>query len=355
MSAAATRFVGAITFTGLTGHSPVVDLWDPRYEGEVHVELAQWADVLVIAPATANVMARGVSGAADDALTATWLCFDGPTVLAPAMHTRMWERPATRRNAEQLSADGVTLVGPVDGPLASGDVGTGRLADVPVIADAVEAAALPDDLRGQRWVVSAGGTVEDLDPVRYLTNRSTGRMGYAIAERAARRGAEVALVAAPTALTVPRGVRHVGVRSALDMQAAIAAEGEVDVIVMAAAVADYRPADTASEKMKKGAGPMQLELVRNPDILAALGEARSGARPCLVGFALETENVVANARGKLQRKRVDLIVANHASESFGKSTNRVTLVAADGEEALPTLSKLEVADRIVDWVLARDA
>ncbi len=353
MSEAATRFVGPITFTGLTGQSPVVDLWDPRYDGEVHVELAAWADALVVAPATANLMARAAAGIADDALTATLLCFAGPVVLAPAMHTRMWARPATRRNAARLAEDGATLVGPVEGALASGDVGLGRMAEPDAIADAVEG-ALRRDLAGRTVLVSAGPTCEDLDPVRFLGNRSTGTMGYAIAARAAASGATAVLVSGPTALATPPGVERVDVRSALEMEAAIQARaGDADAIVMAAAVADYRPAERAVDKRKKTDGPLTLELVRNPDILAGLGAARTGDRPVLVGFALETRDVVENARGKLVKKKVDLVVANHASDGFGKSTNVVTLVSAEGDEAFPELDKGAVADRILDWIAPR--
>ncbi|MCB9597526.1 MAG: bifunctional phosphopantothenoylcysteine decarboxylase/phosphopantothenate--cysteine ligase CoaBC [Sandaracinaceae bacterium] len=353
MTEAATRFVGPITFTGLTGAPPVVDLWDARYAGEVHVELAEWADAMVVAPATAHTMARAAGGIANDALTATLLCFDGPVVFAPAMHTRMWKHPATARNVAQLRADGAAFVGPTEGPLASGDVGLGRMAEPDVIAAAVEA-SVRSDLAGFTVLVSAGGTHEDLDPVRFLGNRSTGKMGYALAERAAARGAHAVLVSGPTSLATPSGVERIDVRSALEMEAAILERrGSVDAIVMAAAVADYRPAELATDKLKKTDGPRSLELVRNPDILAGLGAWREGSHPVLVGFALETQDVVPNARAKLARKRVDLVVANHATDAFGKSTNRVTLVAADSETALPELDKRDVADAILDWVRAR--
>ncbi len=362
MTRAAQRFVGPVTFTGLTGEAPVVDLWDPSYAGEVHVELAAWADGLVVAPATANLMARAAHGIADDALTATLLCFDGPRVFAPAMHHRMWDHPATARNVATLAADGVRLAGPVSGPLASGESGMGRMAEPETIAEALEAALSDgrpaDDLAGRHVLVSAGGTREALDPVRFLGNRSTGRMGYALAERAAARGARVTLVSAPTALAIPPGVDRVDVTSALEMKAAIdAARDGADAIVMAAAVADYRPSERADDKLKKTGGPLTVTMVRNPDILAELGawradSPRSGAGPVLVGFAVETRDLVAAARGKLERKRVDLVVANEADAAFGRATNRVTLVDATGEEALPELDKARVADRILDRVVA---
>ncbi len=355
MTAAAQRFVGPITFTGLTGEAPVVDLWDSRYAGEVHVDLAEWADAVVVAPATANVMARVAHGITDDPVTATLLCFDGPVVFAPAMHDRMWRRPSTRRNVERLVADGARIVGPVVGPLASGEIGMGRMAEPEDIAAAIEEALSPPDLAGMTIVVSAGGTQEDLDPVRYLGNRSSGKMGFALAERAARRGARAVLVSGPSALPDPPGVEVVRVRSALEMEAAITARrGEADAIVMAAAVADYRPASPAEHKLKKTEGPMTIELVRNPDILAGLGAWRTGARPMLVGFAVETRDLIASARGKLEKKKVDLIVANDASVSFEKETNRVALVDARGAEELPELPKRCVADRILDRI-ARSA
>jgi len=351
MTPAATRFVGPVTFAGLTSEAPVTDLFAKGTSGEVHVELASWAEVMVIAPATANLMARLAQGMADDAVTTTRLCFDGRLVVAPAMHTRMWRSPATARNVAQLVADGATIVGPVEGPLASGDVGLGRMEEPDAIADVVDGGG---DLEGVRLLVSAGPTVEDLDPVRFLGNRSSGKMGFALARRAAARGGAVVLVSGPSGLSTPAAVERVDVRSALEMEAAITARrAGVDAIVMAAAVADYRPASASEDKLKKGDGPMQLELVRNPDILAGLGEWRQGPRPILVGFALETRDVVAGARAKLDRKRVDLVVANHAADAFGRDDDRVTLVSADAEEALPVLGKDDVADRVLDRV--RDA
>lgn len=353
MTGAAQRFVGPVTFTGLTGEPPVVDLWDSRHSGEVHVDLAEWADAIVIAPATANVMARIAHGITDDPVTATLLCFDGPVVIAPAMHARMWRNPSVRRNVEQLTADGAHVVGPVEGPLASGEIGMGRMAEPEQIAEAIEAAIAPRDLAGRTVLVSAGGTQEDVDPVRYLGNRSSGKMGFAIAERAARRGARVVLVTGPSALPSPPNVEVVRVRSAREMEAAITARRDAaDAIIMAAAVADYRPASASEHKLKKSEGPMTMELVRNPDILAGLGAWRTGDRPMLVGFAVETERLVESARGKLAKKKVDLIVANDASVSFEKDTNRVVLVDARGDEELPELSKHAVADRILDRVAA---
>lgn len=353
MTEAATRFVGPVTFAGLTGRPAVTNLWDPSYAGEVHVELGAWADALVVAPATMNLLARAAHGHADDVVLATLACARGAILFAPAMHERMWARAATARNVASLRADGAHFVGPVEGALASGEIGRGRMAEPEAIVDAVEALFGPRDLEGLHVVVSAGPTHEDLDPVRFLGNRSSGRMGFAIAEVAARRGARVTLVAGPVMLPTPAAVTRVDVRSALELDAAVrSAAADADAVIMAAAVADYRPAERAEQKRKKGEGPLVLELVRNPDVLAGLGAAREGARPVLVGFALETEHVVENARGKLRRKKVDLVVANHASDGFGGDDNVVILVDAAGEEALPKLSKAEVAARILDRVRA---
>jgi phosphopantothenoylcysteine decarboxylase/phosphopantothenate--cysteine ligase len=361
MTRSAARFVGPVTFSGLTGEPPVTDLWDPSYAGEIHVDLAAWADALVIAPATASTLARAAHGIADDALGATLLCYDGPVVYAPAMHHHMWRHPATTRNVAALRADGAHFAGPVDGPLASGENGMGRMSEPEAIALEVEAVLHGSagrggarDLAGLSIVVSAGGTREDLDPVRFLGNRSTGKMGFAIASRAAQRGARVVLVSGPTWLDDPRGVEVVRVTSALEMEAAVTSASErADAVVMAAAVADYRPATVAEHKISKGDGPLTIELVRNPDILAGLGARRSGPKPMLVGFAVQTQDLVASAREKLVKKKIDLVVANEARHSFGKDTNRVILVDASGEETLPEIDKHRVADAILDRVARR--
>ncbi len=352
MTEAATRFVGAVTFTGITGSPAVTDLWDPKHAGEIHVELGAWADVVVVAPATANLLARAAAGMADDAVLATVSCAKGPVLYAPAMHTRMWERPATRRNVAQLEADGAILVGPASGELASGDVGEGRMAEPELIAEAV-LRALGDagDLEGQRILVTAGPTHEDLDPVRYLGNRSTGKMGYALAERAAARGAYVILVTGPVRLSPPEGVEMVGIRSARDLEAAVVPRMDsVDAIIMAAAVADYRPAQKSDAKIKKQPGDLTLELVRNPDVLATLGQRRTGPRPVLVGFAVESGDLVAAARGKLEQKKCDLVVANLASVGFGGEDNEVVLVDAASDTPLPRATKRAIADKILDRV-----
>ena len=352
MTRAAQHFVGPATFAGLTGHPVVTSLWD--HPGEVHVELGRWADAIVVAPATMDLMAKAAAGLGDDPVLATLSCARGPVFFAPAMHWRMWGRPATQRVVATLAADGAHLVGPERGALASGESGEGRMSEPEAIAAAVVAHLQgPRDLAGRTVVVSAGPTHEDLDPVRFLGNRSTGRMGFALAASAARRDARAILVSGPSALPTPPGVERIDVRSARAMQAAIGQHvGDADAVIMAAAVADYRPAEEAPSKIAKTAGPRTLELVRNPDILAELGAARSGAHPVLVGFALETEDAAARARAKLQRKRCDLVVANLAADGFGGEENLVTLVDAAGDHPLPRRSKAAVADAILDRVVA---
>ncbi|MCB9659207.1 MAG: bifunctional phosphopantothenoylcysteine decarboxylase/phosphopantothenate synthase [Sandaracinaceae bacterium] len=396
MTPAATRFVGPVTFTGLLGRPPVVDLWDPSYAGEVHVELGEWADAMVVAPATMNVIARLAHGMADDALLATLACARCVRLFAPAMHPHMWMQPATQRNVATLRSDGVQVVGPVEGPLANGGSGKGRMAEPSTIADALAnalreplahtapaaaspAAAAPgssagssgalpgatastQDLAGLRVLVSAGPTFEDLDPVRFLGNRSSGKMGFALASRAHARGASVVLVSGPVTLPDPAGVTTVRVRSAREMHAAVKSEVSrgVDIVVMAAAVADYRPAERADQKIKKS-GARALELVRNPDILAELGSERAARRealdadapatPVLIGFALETTDIERYARTKLASKRCDLIVANEAAHGFGGDTNRAHLVSETGVLSLETMSKDALADHILSAAL----
>ena len=353
MTEAATRFVGPITFAGLTGKPPVTDLWAEDYAGEVHVEVGEWADAIVVAPATMNLMARAASGQANDALLATLACARGPVFFAPAMHQRMWSHPATRANVTTLRERGAIIVGPVTGALANGEIGEGRMSEPEDIAEAIEShLSRADDLRGARILITAGPTHEDLDPVRFLGNRSTGRMGYAIAKKALRRGAEVTLVSGPVHLPAPVGAHLVQVRSAAEMhQAVMACFDEHDVVIMAAAVADYRPGKREAKKIKKG-GVLKLELVRNPDILADVGEKRATRPSVLVGFALETEQLEQAARDKLERKGADLIVANEAGASLGRETNRVMLVDQSSAVQLPEMSKDALADQILDRVRA---
>jgi phosphopantothenoylcysteine decarboxylase/phosphopantothenate--cysteine ligase len=358
MSASAVRFVGPQTFAGITGERVQTDMWDPKFAGEIHVQIAERADVVAVVPATADVLARLAQGRSDDLVTAVALCARGPVIAAPAMHPRMWAHPATQRNVSELGAQArVTLVGPVNGEVASGDIGLGRMAEAETIAAAIAEALSPArDLADLHIVVTAGPTLEDIDPVRFIGNRSSGRMGFAVAERAAARGAEVTLIAGPVTLSSPAGVRRIDVRGAGAMRTALwQALGPkldgADALVMAAAVADYRPVEASRVKLKKEEQSTRLELIRNPDLLAEVGNARSGQRPALIGFAVETDGgdaLVASARKKLAAKRVDLVVANPASEAFGGDGNRATLVAEKAVRPLPVMSKLSLADVLLD-------
>jgi len=361
MTVSAARFVGAVTLAGITGNRVAVDMWDPTSPGEAHVALADKADLVAIVPATADILSRLASGRTDDLVTALALCARGPVLAAPAMHPRMWEHPATQRNVSDIAAQKrVTLVGPVVGDVASGDFGAGRMADPADIVAAIAALLSPRDLVGLRVVVTAGPTLEDIDPVRFLGNHSSGKMGFAIAERAAARGASVTLVSGPVVLPTPYAVQRIDVRSATGMQGALwEALGRdlsrADALIMAAAVADYRPQEIRQDKMKKSGERISLELVKNPDLLAEVGARRAGKRPVLVGFALETQSgqaLVESARRKLEEKRVDLVVANEANGTFGANDIAATIVNAGGAEAIPRTSKLSLADRVLDRVHA---
>ncbi|APR85109.1 Phosphopantothenoylcysteine decarboxylase [Minicystis rosea] len=362
MTKSAEQFIGAMTLSGICGAPVRTEMFDPSFPGEAHVQIANEADVVVIVPATADLLARLASGRADDLVTALALCTEKPVIAAPSMHPRMWSHPAVQANVATLMSQGrVELVGPVDGEVASGDSGIGRMAEPAQIAAVALSHVGKRDLEGLHVVVTAGPTVEDIDPVRFLGNRSTGKMGFAVAERAASRGALVTLIAGPVSLPTPLGVQRIDVRGTLAMQSALWQTIGLDLkladaLVMTAAVADYRPAEEHAMKLKRTKDTMAVELVPNPDLLAEIGAARRQARPVLVGFAVETgpdAEVVAYAKGKLASKRVDMIVANNARESFGRDDNRVTLVDDQGTEELGTMSKLGVADRILDRIAAR--
>jgi phosphopantothenoylcysteine decarboxylase / phosphopantothenate---cysteine ligase len=359
MTRSAAEFLGPLTLSGLTGEQVRQDMFDRELAGELHVELARAADLVLLVPATADLLARLAQGRADDLVTALALCASGPVVAAPAMHPRMWSHPATKRNLKILVDDGrIEIVGPVDGEVASGESGFGRMAEPGIIAQVALARVARRDLAKLRLVVTAGPTLEDFDPVRFLGNRSTGKMGFAIAERAAARGAEVTLIAGPVNLATPYGVRRIDVRSALAMRGALwqALGPELqgaDALVMSAAVADYRPVEEHAAKVKRSTAAIHVELVPNPDLLAEIGHARGGRLPVLVGFAVETDSddrVVAAALNKLETKRLDLVVANHARDAFGKDDNRATLVARGSADSLPTMKKTELADKILDRV-----
>jgi len=356
MTERATEFVGELTFQALSGHAVFTNMFNLTQESEIgHIQVADTADLVIIAPATANTIARVSAGFADDPLAAVCLATKVPVLLAPSMNVNMWQHPSTQANLRRIiDRPRHHVVGPGTGFLACRWTGPGRLAEP---ADIVEAAArilTPRDLTDKRVVVSAGPTQEPLDPVRFVSNRSTGKMGYAVARAAARRGAQVVLVSGPVALTPPLGVELVGVRTAQEMHAAVvAAAAGTDAVVMAAAVADYRPATAAADKLKKDGAGRSLQLECTADILHSLGTSRSGNRPVLVGFAAETTDVVTNARSKLTSKPCDLIVANDVSQSdagFATDTNRVTLVDAGGENALELMSKDDVAHAIWDRV-----
>jgi phosphopantothenoylcysteine decarboxylase/phosphopantothenate--cysteine ligase len=360
LSRAALEFVGPATFQGLNAKPPLGELFDRDHGGELHVDLARNSDAIVIAPASADCLARLATGRADDLIAAIALSARCPVLVAPAMHPNMWSHPATQRNVATLGRDGVRFVGPVDGEVASGDRGLGRMAEPEQIALEVSRLFSGGPLSGRRIVVTAGPTLEALDPVRSLSNRSSGKLGFALAERARARGADVTLIAGPVALSTPPGVRRVDVESALSLQRALwDALGpdlsKADALIMAAAVADYRP-KAASESKLKRSGPLTLELEPNPDLLAEIGARRTAARPVLIGFALETdtdERIVASAREKLTKKRVDLVVANHAAESIGRDDIRITLVGPDTASPFGPVPKAEAAERLLDWLVAR--
>lgn len=377
LTPSAERFVGAATFEGLTGRPVGREVWDDVAAG-THVSLGRVADVVLVYPATAHTIARLAGGLADDLLTNALLVTRAPVLVAPAMHTEMYEHPATQTNLATLRARGVHVVGPDVGALMGGDVGAGRVVEpeaaLAAVVEVLPARAetpgaltaapssptvAPGALAGRRVVVTAGGTREPVDPVRYLGNRSSGKMGYAVAAAAARRGAQVDLVSAPTGLAVPAGVTRHDITTACELRDAVFAllEEGVDVVVKAAAVADFRPAQVADQKLKKAAGPPTIVLVRNPDVLAELGDRRRelGQGPVLVGFAAETEDVEANGRAKLAAKGADLLVVNDVSATdagFEVDTNRVVLLTRDGGRTeVPLASKAAVADRILDAVV----
>jgi phosphopantothenoylcysteine decarboxylase / phosphopantothenate---cysteine ligase len=354
MTEHATRFVSAMTFEALSGHPVFVDQFALGAESDIrHISLADAADLLLVAPATANTLGKFARGIADDALSTLFLATRAPVLVAPAMNVNMFEHPAVVENIATLRARGVGFVEPGSGYLACGWLGKGRLAEVPEIVEAALAVlARRRSLEGQTVVVTAGPTVEDIDPVRFVSNRSSGRMGYRLAEAASDRGARVVLVSGPTSLSAPAGVRVENVRSAEEMARAVSehATGSA-VVIMAAAVSDYRPESPAAQKIKKEAGPQRLDLVRTPDILRSLGQAKAGR--FLVGFAAETTDLLANARRKLAEKNLDLIVANDVSRAgvgFGGEDNAAVLIDAREETELPRMSKRELAERIWDRV-----
>jgi phosphopantothenoylcysteine decarboxylase/phosphopantothenate--cysteine ligase len=349
----ARRFITEVTFRAITRRPVLTDLFDEPEERQIaHIHLAKRADVLLIAPATANILAKLAVGIADDLLSTLALATQAKVVIAPAMNTVMWQHPATQHNVRLLEERGAHFVYPAEGMLACGDVGAGKLADTPVILAAVEQVLNPP-LRGVRILVTAGPTEEPVDAVRHISNPSSGKMGYAIAAEAVRMGAEVTLVTGPTLLDPPAGAKTIQVRTAQQMLDACLQEYEqVDVVIATAAVSDYRPAEVWQGKRKKGEEEWTIRLVPNPDILRTLGERKG--KHVLVGFAAETQELLANAQAKLREKNLDLIVANDVSQEgsgFRTDTNRVTLLWADGkQEPLPLMTKREVARHLLQRV-----
>lgn len=354
------RFVTPLVLQTLSGQAVRTELFDAEQEGEIdHIALADWAELVVVAPATADLLAKLAHGIADELVSTLLLATRAPVLVAPAMNVNMWDHPATRANVALLRERGVHFVGPETGFLACGWEGEGRMAEPAAIAAEAERRLGAPTLAREVVVVTAGGTREPLDPVRVLANRSSGKMGFEVAAEAARRGAEVVLISGPSALATPAGVRRVAVETALEMRDAVHAElARCSIFVAAAAVSDFRPAMPAKQKIKKEAlghdAGLVVELVRNPDILAEVGTAPGRERRIVVGFAAESEDVVAAARRKLERKRCDLIVANDVSRSdagFDVDTNAVTLVWPGGiDEALPLLPKRAVAAQILDRI-----
>ena len=357
MTRNATQFITPLTFETLTGHKCMVDTFDRDFKFDVtHISMAKKADVILVAPATANVIAKMAHGIADDLLTTTVLAAGGPKLVAPAMNTGMLENPITQDNIRTLERYGFTIIPSESGVLACHDVGKGRLPADGVLLDYLEQALAPKDLAGLRVTVTAGPTQEAIDPVRCLTNHSTGKMGYAVAHAAALRGASVTLIHGPTALEPVRFAEDVAITSAQDMYDAVTSRFEqTDILVMAAAVADYRPATVAADKVKKSDGEMSIPLVRTADILGTIGPRKTHQFLC--GFSMETRDMVAHSAEKLRRKNLDMIVANNLKDpgaGFGVDTNLVTFLTPDGGvRQLPLMSKEAVAGAILDEILAR--
>jgi phosphopantothenoylcysteine decarboxylase / phosphopantothenate---cysteine ligase len=354
MTAHATRFVSALTFESLSQHPVFVDQFELGENSDIrHISLADAASLLLVAPATANVIGKFAQGLADDALSTLYLATKAPVLVAPAMNVNMFEHQAVTDNLETLRRRGVGIVEPGSGYLACGWLGRGRLAEVPeIVQAAMDVLARRESMSGQRVLVTAGPTVEDIDPVRFVSNRSSGRMGYRLAEAARDRGAAVTLVSGPTALSAPGGIELVSVRSADEMAQAVSTRAPgADIVAMAAAVSDYKPARVSDVKVKKADGGLSLEMVRTADILRGLGQAKGSL--FLVGFAAETDHLREHARQKLREKNVDLLVANAVGQDgsgFAGDTNAAVLMDADGELEVPLTSKRELAERIWDRV-----
>ena len=361
MTRRACEFVQPLTFRALSGSHVVVDDYAPDNPDPIaHITFSQTADLLVVAPATANIIAKFANGVADDFLSSTYLACSAPVLIAPAMNTTMWEHPATQRNLQQLRSDGVHIMEPDAGEMACGTIGPGRLSEPErIVATALEILGRSNrakDLTGERFLITVGATREEIDPVRFISNRSSGRMGFALAEAAMRRGGEVTVVGGITSVNPPAGIRIIEALSAEEMSQAVARErSNASVFIGAAAIADYRPAQRADQKIKKSKDSITLTLERTPDVLSQVAAARETGL-LVIGFAAETENMLANARAKLFSKNVDAIVANDVSRAdsgFDSATNAITIITRDDSDAveLPLMSKSEAADRILDVIV----
>jgi len=361
MTKRACEFVQPLTFRALSGSHVIVDDYAPDNPDPIaHITFSQTVDLLVVAPATANIIAKFASGVADDFLSSTYLACTAPVLIAPAMNTTMWEHPATQRNRRQLRADGVYFIEPDAGEMACGTIGPGRLSEperiVKAALEILAGSGQTKDLAGERFLITVGATREEIDPVRFISNRSSGRMGFALAEAALRRGATVTVVSGVTTVDPPAGVRVVKALSADDMLKAVASEaGKASVFIGAAAIADYRPTQRAGQKIKKSNDSITLSLERTPDVLSQVAASRANGM-LVVGFAAETENVLDNAREKLRSKNLDAIVANDVSRQdsgFDSTTNAITILTRDKDQAvaLPVMSKSEAADRILDVIV----
>ena len=361
MTQRACEFVQPLTFRALSGAHVVVDDYAPDNPDPIaHITFSQNADLLVVAPATANIIAKFANGVADDFLTSTYLACSSPVLIAPAMNTTMLQHPATQRNLERLRADGVYIVEPDAGEMACGTIGPGRLSEPEqIVAAALDilGSKAKKDLVGERFLITVGATREEIDPVRFISNRSSGRMGFALAEAALKRGGEVTVVAGITTVDAPAGARIVRALSAAEMDQAVANESRnASVFIGAAAIADYRPSNRAEQKIKKTEESVTLTLERTPDVLANVAASRTNGM-LVVGFAAETENVIANAREKLRSKKLDAIVANDVTRQdsgFDSRTNAITIITARNNDPieLPTLSKSEAANRILDVIVS---
>lgn len=360
MTENATNFITPVTFETLTGHKCIIDTFDRNFEFKVeHVSLAQMADVIMVAPATANVIAKLAHGLADDMLTTTILASKAPKLIAPAMNTAMYENPITQDNMQTLKKYGMEVITPASGRLACGDVGAGKMPEPEVLLQYIyKTCACSKDMQGMKVMITAGPTQESIDPVRYITNHSSGKMGYHLARACMLRGADVTLVTGKIALTPPLFVQTVPVTSAKDMYEEVTRRSsDMDLIIKAAAVADYRPSVIATEKTKKADGALSIDLERTDDILKYLGEHKKPGQ-FLCGFSMETQNMVENSKKKLKKKNLDMVIANNLKEAgagFETDTNIVTILTRDSVEELPIMSKEDVAFQIIDHILKHQA